>query len=202
MKNILINPKILSDKKRNEINDVIDHALIKWLINNSYNPIVLPNLITNLPKKKIILYLKKLNLKGIILSGGNDVKKNSIRYLMELFLIKYSISKKIPLLGLCQGMQMLGVCNGSKLIKVKNHVKKNHKLINFSKEKFPKFANSYHDYSLKNCPKGFEITTTSESGDIESIKHKKYPLEGWMWHPERDLKINPINNYRLKNLFK
>ena len=43
---------------------------------------------------------------------------------MQSFLINYSKANKIPLLGICQGMQMLGVKYGSKLIKVKNHVKK------------------------------------------------------------------------------
>ena len=43
MKNILINPKIYVDKRRNEINDVIDHRLISWLLSNSYNPIIISN---------------------------------------------------------------------------------------------------------------------------------------------------------------
>ena len=43
MKNILVNPKVLINKKRKEVNDVIDHALINWLIKNSYNPIVISN---------------------------------------------------------------------------------------------------------------------------------------------------------------
>ena len=120
---------------------------------------------------------------------------------MQLFLIKFSIDKKIPLLGICQGMQMIGVSNGSKLIKVKNHVRKNHSLINLTNENFPTKVNSYHDYSLKNCPNNYKVTTISNDGNIESIKHKKYSIEGWMWHPERDKQINKINNTRLKKLF-
>ena len=53
----------------------------------------------------------------------------------------------------------------------------NHKLINLTKEKFPKKVNSYHDYSLKSCPKNFFITTKSVDGNIESIKHKKFSWE-------------------------
>ena len=67
MKNILVNPKLLINKKRQEINDVIDHRLINWLLSNSYNPIIISNTVSkNLQRKKLGL-LKKMNIKGIIL---------------------------------------------------------------------------------------------------------------------------------------
>ena len=75
MKNILISPKISINTKRREINDKLDHALIKWLISNSYNPIIISNKTTILKKKKLYNFLTSLKLKGIVLSGGNDVKK-------------------------------------------------------------------------------------------------------------------------------
>tara|TARA_B100001057_G_scaffold492224_2_gene584157 strand:+ start:2693 stop:3301 length:609 start_codon:yes stop_codon:yes gene_type:complete len=202
MKNILINPKISINKDRKEINDVIDHALINWLIKNSFNPIVISNKNLMITKKKSIQFLKSLRIRGIVLSGGNDGDHKNPRYKSQVFLINYAKKNKIPILGICQGMQMLGYKFGSKLIKVKNHVKKMHRLINLSKEKFPNYVNSYHNYSLKSCPKNFYITTKSEDGNIESIKHKFYPWEGWMWHPERDKKFNRINNFRLKKIFK
>ena len=34
MKNILVNPKVSINKKRKEVNDVIDQALVNWLIKN------------------------------------------------------------------------------------------------------------------------------------------------------------------------
>ena len=94
----------------------------------------------------------------------------------------------------------MGVRFGSKLIKVKNHVRKIHKLINLTKEKFPKKTNSYHNFSLKNCPKNFVITTKSIDGNIESIKHKFFPWEGWMWHPESEEIPNSQDIARMKLL--
>jgi len=201
MKNILINPKISININRKEINDQIDHALIGWLINNSFNPIVIPNKLLSLPKNKLNKFLKSLKLSGIIFSGGNEVKKKSLRYKFQNYLLDYSLKNKLPILGICQGMQFMGVRFGSKLIKVKNHVRKIHKLVNLTKEKFPKKTNSYHNFSLKNCPKNFVITTKSIDGNIESIKHKFFPWEGWMWHPERDKFIDEINNKRLRKIF-
>lgn len=200
MKNLLINPNVLASKERNEVNDQIDHALIKWLIKNSYNPIVISNKTLILSKKKLSQFLNTLNIKGILLSGGN-YKKNSTRYQFQNFLLDYALKNDLPVLGICQGMQLIGVRFGSKLVKVQNHVRTTHKLINLSKQKFPKKCNSYHNYSLKDCPKNFYITTKAPDGNIESIKHKNLTWEGWMWHPERDNKIDKINNYRLKKIF-
>lgn len=202
MKNILINPKVLINKKRKEVNDVIDHRLINWLLSNSYNPIIISNTISQSSQIKKLSFLAKINIKGIILSGGNDVKKNSLRYESQKHLINFAKKKKLPLLGICQGMQMLGVYHGSKLKRVKKHVVKSHKLIHFNDKKFPKYVNSYHNFTLKTCPKEFFVTTKSIDGEIESIRHKKYNWEGWMWHPERDLKIDKTNNVRLKKIFK
>ena len=199
MKNLLINPNVSVNKKRNEVSDQIDHALIKWLIKNSYNPIVISNKTLILSKKKLNQFLNTLKLKGILLSGGN-YKMNSIRYQFQNFLIDYALKNNLPVLGICQGMQLIGVRFGSKLVKVQNHVRTTHKLINLSKERFPKKCNSYHNYSLKNCPKDFYITTKAPDGNIESIKHKNLPWEGWMWHPERELKFRKQDIHRLKEL--
>ena len=89
MKNIIINPKISYDKKRNETNDVIDQALINWLLSNSYKPIVISNSFSKLTANEIMKYFDSLNTRGIVLSGGGNIQKNSPRYTLEKLLIKY-----------------------------------------------------------------------------------------------------------------
>ena len=34
----------------------------------------------------------------------------------------------------------------------------------------------------------------------ETLKHKKLPWEGWMWHPERDERFLEIHHERFKEL--
>ena len=37
----------------------------------------------------------------------------------------------------------------------------------------------------------------SDDGEIEAIRHKTLPWEGWMWHPERNA---PFAKEDLKNI--
>ena len=72
----------------------------------------------------------------IIIPGGNDLfKKNKltkIRFKIEKILIKHSLKKKIPLLGVCRGMQIMNYHFGGKISPIKNHMKKKTKIY-FSK---------------------------------------------------------------------
>ena len=49
--------------------------------------------------------------------------------------------------------------------------------------------------------KQFKVIAHSLDGEIEAIKHKSLPWEGWMWHPEREEKFLKEDINRIKNLF-
>lgn len=167
----------------NERRDCIDQRLGKWVINLGFIPILVPNL------KTINFYFDRINydIAGIIISGGKSIEKKSTRYDVEKKLLQYSIKKKIPTLGICHGMQMMSHYEGGTLFKIKNHVKKKHKIINKSKlYNFPNKVNSYHNYSIRKLSKNFSIICTCNEGSIEAISHIKHKWMGWMWHPERE----------------
>lgn len=90
-------------------------------------------------------------------------------------------------------MQMIGIINNTELKQVKNHVDVNHSIISAFSVK--QIRNSFHNYSLKNCPEGFKVLFYSEDGEIESIRHKTDEIFGIMWHPEREI---PFLNEDLK----
>ena len=86
---------------------------------------------------------------------------------------------------------MMSNYEGGTLVKIKNHVKKNHSIINKSKRyDLPKQVNSYHNYTIKNLSNSFDVISTCNKGSIEAISHLKYKWLGWMWHPERDKVFN------------
>ena len=68
-------------------------------------------------------------------SGGDDIGKYKLRDDTEEVLLSYAIKKKIPIFGICRGMQLIGKYFNVKLIKVNNHVKLEHYIFSEKKKK-------------------------------------------------------------------
>jgi len=196
---IAITQRIDFIKSRNEYRDSIDQRLVKLLIDLGHHPILVSNILFKSRREEpFYKWLSKIKPEGIILSGGNNIYEYKNRDETEIYLYKWATSKKLPILGICRGMQMIGVINGVKLKKIKNHVNQYHYVINKKNKKYLK--NSFHDYSLISCPNGFEVMSKSVDNQIESIKHKKEKIIGIMWHPEREKKLS-LDDSKILNIF-
>jgi len=180
---------------KSELRLGIDKKLIDWILTLGFNPI----LITNINILNFFNYQSLPKIKGIILSGGNEINKRSLRYRIEKKLLDMSRKKKIPLLGICHGLQFINSSEGGSLKKVNNHVRIKHKIK--SKYDYPLKVNSYHEYSINKLGKNFQVISKSNDGEIEAIGHKKYNWLGWMWHPERDKKFDKKLIKIAKNFF-
>ncbi len=99
---------------------------------------------------------------------------------------------KIPILGVCLGHQCMGQAFGGKIIRAKKLMHgKTSKIKHDGQDLFkgldnPFEATRYHSLVIerKSCPKCFEITASSEDGEIMGIRHKDYPMWGVQFHPE------------------
>jgi putative glutamine amidotransferase len=197
MKNILVSQRTDYIKNRKQFNDSIDQRLTDFIIKAGFRPILVPN-----NNYKIFLsWVNKFKYSGFLLSGGGDIgaKENINRDKIESHLIDLALKKKIPLFSICRGMQMLGYKLGIKLKRVKGHVGKRHKVF-FGKKSI--FVNSFHNYSLAKCPENFNVVSKSLDKNIESIIHKKLPIYGCMWHPEREKKFKVDDIKMFKKIFK
>ncbi len=151
--------------------------------------------------KEIII--NQLNLcNGIIIPGG------SRRFEHHNFICDYCNKKRIPILGICMGMQtMCNYDNNNQNVNINNifhnskknykhlvTIEKNSKLFDILKEE-KILVNSFHDYKVENSG-SYKVAATCNDV-IEAVEKKEDPFNiGVQWHPEKnydkDLNSNKI----------
>ena len=140
----------------------------------------------------------------IVLSGGNTSKKYGgdapERDEIDKALIQYSIDKKIPLLGVCKGMQSINLFFGGTLKQVDNHVAVRHSIL-FNSGKESAKVNSYHNFVCEKIPSFLKIIAVSEDGEVEAFRAQNKQIYGIMWHPERTNKPFEQEIVLLKKIF-
>jgi putative glutamine amidotransferase len=184
MKKIALTQRIIKNPSYYEIREVLD---INWgkLINDlGFEILILP----------LQYDFKKLSFDGLILTGGNDLSTVSgdnidkLRDDFEYSLLDYCVMKKIPVVGICRGMQMINAYFGGTVKKVEHHVGIEHVLDNGIK------VNSFHSFAIDQIGKGLKATAKADDGVIEILQHEQYKIYAQMHHPER---IDPFSNYDL-----
>jgi gamma-glutamyl-gamma-aminobutyrate hydrolase PuuD len=200
MKRILI-CQILNKDDYGELRTKLDVRLVSFIADCGFLPIPIP-VYNHKSRVKIKNYLyswlNEMKPDGIVLSGGGNIYKKSLRFFIEKLLIKYSLSKSISILGICRGMQAIVVNYGGALKKIKNHVNTSHYIYS-NKNKIK--VNSYHKFAVPKCPRNFEILYKSKEEHIESLKHKSKNIYGWMWHPERGSFSKEFHKKNFKKIF-
>lgn len=139
----------------------------------------------------------------IFLSPGPGIPKES-GILLEV--IQHYAGKK-PIFGVCLGLQAITEAFGGKLVNLKNvhhgvssqlKLTENQSII-YKNLKTPIQVGRYHSWvaSQEDFPEELLITAEDESGEIMSVKHKKFPIEAVQFHPESIL--TPTGKEMLKN---
>jgi GMP synthase (glutamine-hydrolysing) len=126
------------------------------------------------------------SIKGIILSGGpQSVYMKNAHKLAEIIL-----SKNVPILGICYGLQLLSHhFKGSVRKGTIREFGKTEIIIKHKNGLFEKVPDniivwmSHNDY-IKNLPSGFTATSFSQNGLISSFEAEKLKIYGVQFHPE------------------
>ena len=146
----------------------------------------------------------KRKYKKIVISPGPGTPNQAGNCLK----IVKSVSKKIPILGVCLGHQIIGQAFGAKIINAKKlmHGKtskiSHNKIGIFKGVKNNLVGTRYHSLIIdrKTLNKDFIITAKTKDNIIMGIMHKKYNLHGVQFHPES---INTKEGMKLiKNFLK
>ena len=200
---VLITQSVRVCPEKKERLDALDQRLSAFVQYCGYIPVPIPNNLSlkvnqqNLTSSKLKVWLDKIAPSGVILSGGADLGIYIDRDLTEKTLLAYVQRERIPTLGICRGMQLMAIQGESPLHKTSGHVRCEHSIIGEINRK----VNSFHKFSINSCPQNFKILAKSLDGGIEAIQHESLPMEGWMWHPERESFFSAQDVRRVKNLF-
>ncbi|MBJ25237.1 MAG: hypothetical protein CMC91_03760 [Flavobacteriaceae bacterium] len=217
---IAISQRVVFDKSSRETRDVLDQDWYKFASSINIRLYPIPNKINNVEE-----YIYKLNLDGVIFSGGNNIgSQNKIlfksktlinddvslsREKVEIKLLNWSIQNKKPVIGVCKGMQFINSYfdGHQSLTDSSKHVNKMHE-VRFIDKKFIKIygksqiVNSYHNFGINRNNLSADLIPTSISdNEIESFKHVKNKIYGIMWHPERNIPFNKSDIELFKNVF-
>lgn len=140
-----------------------------------------------------------------------NVKLNLVRENFEFAIMEKALTKKkLPIFGICNGMQLINILNGGNIIQ---HIPDNTDFIEHEQCRIPGFesyaktyhevkiakdsklfeivgeekiaTNSSHHQAVKNVGSEIKITARALDGVIEAIEHKSHPFcLGVQWHPE------------------
>lgn len=180
MKRVIITQRVDEISSYGEIRDSLDQKWYQFFGNIGGTVIPMPNYSANVQP-----ILQMIKPQAIVLSGGgNPVAyggKFAIRDEVDDLLIEYAIDNRIPLLGVCRGMQSIALHFGGKLERIDYHVAVKHMVTGETNRE----VNSFHGYAVAELPPDLEAVVYARDGVIEGIKHKKHRIYGIMWHPER-----------------
>ena len=178
--------------------------------------------------KEVTYYLENFPVKGIILTGGNDINPNLYgenikeglavskeRDEIEKKLMEVAVKERLPVLGICRGVQFINVYFGGKLINIKEvvgekikHVASYH-TVTISDEANGIFGNkmetnSYHNYgiTLKTLAHKLKVFAKTSDGIVEGLYHPELPIAGIEWHPERKSPNQKENDKLVKAFIK
>ena len=193
-------------KMDNGNRDALENSYVEYYEKFGIMLVPIPNVSKNVDK-----YFK-LDIKGIILTGGDDIhpslyKGSAIdgnyskeRDETEIKLLKIATSKKLPVLANCRGAQLMNVFFKGKLVQnikeknADNHVAVSHKIsiIDDNAHKFfgknDFVVNSYHNHGIDSVSLSKKLVpfAVSNDGFVEGFYHQKCPMVGILWHPERE----------------
>ena len=207
---IAISLRIVKSTTYDETRDALSHDWPKFLEDMEMVPIYIPNNLTDVKK-----YVSDLQINGLILSGGDSLGQDPIRDKTEKILLEFAISKKIPVLGVCRGLQLINEYFGGDLTEnnTDSHIGSKH-ILNIVDKNFKKIlnsekinTNSFHSNTIHNSNLSEDlkiIAVHAVDNTIEAVSHPTLPIIGVMWHPERNSEnfdMNIMNSLFKKNIF-
>ncbi len=225
-KRVAISTRVVRASGYEETRDALSHDWYLFLQQIGLTPFLVPNL-----GDQVVDYLDGVDISGVILTSGNivcpqtyhmkdeGVPDTSVaRDRTESILIELAIAQRLPILGVCRGMQILNAHFGgtiladlaSRIGALENHVASEHRIRILLPEWIRKFGrdafvvNSFHDQGLTQkelSPQLVGFAASEQDNVIEGVVHRDLPIVGVQWHPERKNPAWELDRALVRSLF-
>lgn len=176
-----------------ERRDCLDQRWAGLLENRGLDMVLVPNAV-----KDVRGWAERQGAGGLLLTGGNDLahlpdltNPAPERDATESTLLGWAASDRLPVLGVCRGMQMINHFLGGTLARVPGHVARRHRIRGSADSAlFAPYSevNSFHGWGIAAAGLASDLVALawSEDGFVEAFRHRHLPWVGIMWHPERE----------------
>jgi putative glutamine amidotransferase len=204
MKRLGITQRVENVQHYSERRDCLDQRWSTIALHLGYLPLPLPNLAAD----QVPQLLDNLQLDGVLLSGGNSITNLEPdsedaapeRDGFESALLEQAIARKLPVIGVCRGMQLINFNLGGRLSPITGHVAERHALTQEGDVQIPGVVNSYHNWAIPRDGLAAELTPLAFdlAGNVEAFECSEKNLLGIMWHPEREQPFNTLDTKLIK----
>lgn len=155
-------------------------------------------------------FAKEWALDGLILTGGDDIGVSAIRDETERALLDHFLAARLPVFGVCRGLQMIQTYFGGKLAPClrSEHVAQRHPIrflndiAGLRLRDAGAEVNSYHAQGIRAGELASPLTCLAEVGEwAEAGICLDPPVAGVMWHPEREENVQEFDRAILRSMF-
>lgn len=193
MRPVLVSQRLIRADGHNEVRDALDVRWASFLAAAGLLALPMP------VRSGVREFAAAIDdIAGVILTGGNDLASvcddplSAQRDAFEFGLCAAAEEKGWPVLGVCRGLQVLAHRAGMPLERVAGHVATRHEIAVDAGARWlaphdGRDVNSYHGFApVTASAADYAVVGRSGDGVIEGIEHRRLPIAGIMWHPERE----------------
>ena len=184
---VALTMRVSNDPAHGERRDSISHDWLGLLQQWQMIPLPVPNIGVRADD-----WLRDQNPDLIVLTGGGNPTESSERTVTEKTILEHTAIARVPVLGVCRGLQFINLFYGGALCDIEGHVATPH-LVSIEPIWRGYYGecttvNSYHNQGIRNVDLSDHLIVAARDGDgnVEAAYHAELPLAAIMWHPERN----------------
>lgn len=197
MRPIAVSQRVDIVPRRGERRDALDQSWPRLLAASGFLAMPMPNH----PETAAAMF-GGAGVAGLLLTGGNDLARYGgdapERDETERGLLRLARERGLPVLGVCRGMQVIQDSFGVTLEKLSGHVAIRHRV---KGEAFDAEVNSFHGFGSRETVPDLEVLARAPDGIVEFLRHRREPILGQMWHPEREAPYRDDDIARIRRHF-